>query len=277
MQYENPPVDHVVNVSRESVLAEFLRLCAGLAILVIAVALVLHFAGGWLARRVPFSVERSLVGERVLGIDGYDDRDTRTPAALRQQACLQGLATRLAAHMRMPGDMPLRVHLAESDVPNAFATLGGHIVVTRGLYRRMPNENALALVLAHEIAHVRARDPISALGGGAAVGLALALLSGDSDALVPQMGRLVSLGYSRSAEARADAAALEGLRDTYGHARGADQAFDALIAYRREVGMPGIPSFLSTHPADDARLVHMRAAAHASAGKTTPLPASSGD
>ena len=64
---------------------------------------------------------------------------------------------------------------APSNVPNAFATLGGHIAVTSGLYRRMPSENALALVLAHEIAHVSARDPISALGGSATLALLVAL------------------------------------------------------------------------------------------------------
>ena len=36
MSWENPPVPHEVNVSRESVLAEFLRLLAGLSICVLA-------------------------------------------------------------------------------------------------------------------------------------------------------------------------------------------------------------------------------------------------
>ena len=277
MQYENPPVDHAVNVSRESVPAEFLRLVAGLAIIVVAIAAVLYFGGSWMARRVPFEAERALVGDRVLGIDDFGGTVERTPAVLRQEAYLQRLADRLASNMQVSKDMELHVHLAESDVPNAFAMLGGHIVVTRGLYRRMPNENALAMVLAHEVAHIRARDPISAIGGGAAVGLTLALISGDASALVPQVGQLVSLGYSRGAESDADDAALEGLRRTYGHAHGADGAFDALFAYRRESGFPNVPTLLSTHPADTARLAHMHAAANASRGATTPLPATYGD
>jgi Zn-dependent protease with chaperone function len=274
MQYENPPVDHEVNVSRESVLAEFLRLCAGLALLVLVAAAFLYFAGGWMARMVPFSFERDLVGDSVLGLEEYGLDDVRDPAALRQEAYLQRLVDRLAAGMHLPEGMTLHVHLAESDVPNAFATLGGHIVVTRGLYRRMPNENALALVLAHEIAHIRARDPISAIGGGAAVGLTLALISGEADALVPQVGHLVSLGYSRGMESDADAAAVQGVRAAYGHARGADEAFAALLDYRQDDGMPSVPTLLSTHPADDARLARMREAANVTPGETTPLPAS---
>ena len=274
MQFENPPVDHEVNVSRESVPAEFLRLCAGLAILVLAFAAVLYVTGGWLARRVPFAVERDLVGERVLGLDAYGVGADRSPTARRQEAYLQGLVDRLAPAMQVPADMTLQVHLAESDVPNAFATLGGHIVVTRGLYDRMPNENALALVLAHEIAHIRARDPISAIGGVAAVGLTLTLISGDPDSLVPQVGQLVSLGYSRGLETAADDAALDGLSGAYGHARGADEAFDALFDYKQADGLPDVPTLLSTHPADDARLARMREAAGAAPGETTPLPGS---
>ena len=77
----------------------------------------------------------------------------------------------------------------DADV-NAFATLGGHIVVYPGLLEAVPDENALAMVLAHEIAHVRHRHPI--------------------------------VGLSRSA---ADATALETLARAYGHVGGADRFF----------------------------------------------------
>ncbi|MUV15461.1 M48 family metallopeptidase [Noviluteimonas gilva] len=277
MQYENPPVDHDVNVSRESVPAEFLRLCAGLAIILLALAAVLYVAGGWLARCVPFSFEQRLVGERVVGIELYERADVKHARDAERIAYLQALVDRLASRMQVPRDMPLRVHLADSDVPNAFATLGGHIVVTRGLYRRMPSENALALVLAHEIAHVRERDPISSVGGGASVALGLALLSGDGESLMPQIGQLVSLGYSRNAETRADTAALDGLRRTYGDARGADGVFDVLSGYRRESGMPDVPTLLSTHPSDRTRIERMRAAAKHAHSKAIPLRISVAD
>ena len=271
MQFENPPVDHEVNVSRESVLAEFVRLCAGLVIVFALLAACLYVAGGWLARRVPFSFEHRIAGDRVLGIELYKPDSAARAGDAALEAYLQTLVDRLSAGMQMPPDMRLKVHLADSDVPNAFATLGGHIVVTRGLYRRMPSENALALVLAHEIAHQRARDPISAIGGGASVALVMAVLSGDGNTLLPEIGQLVSLGYSRSAETQADDAALEGLRKTYGDARGADGVFEVLSGYRREIGFPDVPTLLSTHPADAERIERMRAAAKESHGTPTPL------
>jgi predicted Zn-dependent protease len=270
MEYGNPPVDHEVNVSRESALAEFLRLCAGLAVVFLVLAACLYLAGGWLARRLPFSVEQRIAGDRVLGIEVYES-DVARKKFVQQERYLQVLVDRLAPRMQVPRDMPLKVHLADSDVPNAFATLGGHIVVTRGLYRRMPSENALALVLAHEIAHIRARDPISSIGGGASVALTMAMVTGDGDSLLPAIGHLVSLGYSRSAETRADEAALDGLRRAYGDARGADGVFDVLVGYRRDLGVPNVPTLLSTHPADGERIERMRAAAREAHGATLPL------
>jgi Zn-dependent protease with chaperone function len=262
MSYENPPVPHEVNVSRESVLAEFLRLAAGLAICVLALSAFLYLAGGWLARFVPFQTEIDWVGGKVLGIDllGTDEPTDATESA-QIQAYLDVLAQRAAATMALPEGMRVRAHLAESDVPNAFATLGGHIVVTRGLYRRMPSENALALVIGHEIGHIKARDPISAVGGGAMLGLILVVAGGDANTLAPSMAQLVQLGYSRRAETRADTEALAAVRALYGHAGGAASVFQMLGDYRREILDLDVPNLLSTHPADAERVARMQAAA----------------
>src|SRR6185503_11140566 len=188
VSYENPEVPHEVNVARDNPLVEFLRLLAGVAIVVVAAAAVLYFAGGWLARLIPFAMERSWVGDSVVGV-AVEHTNSEEHAELERY--LQGLTDDLAAAMQLPDDMPVRVHFTRLGVPNAFATLGGHIVVTSELYRVMPSENALAMVLAHEIAHVEARDPIASLGGGASLALVLALVSGEADGLVPQLATLV--------------------------------------------------------------------------------------
>lgn len=272
MSYENPPVPHEVNVSRESAIAQFLRLCAGIALCIGFASAVLWIAGGWLARLVPYSTEQSMVGSRVFGLDllGGDDADSGTGDHARIEAYLQSLASRLAAVMDLPDGMAPTVHLAEQDLPNAFATLGGHLIVTRGLYRHMPSENALALVLAHEIGHLHARDPISAIGGGASVALLMALLAGDGHALLPQLSRFVTLGYSRRVERRADDAALAAVLALYGHARGTDAVFRVLAEQRPGVGQG--PTLFSTHPADAARIARMESAAAAAGPESVLTP-----
>jgi predicted Zn-dependent protease len=258
VSYENPQVPHEVNVSRDSVLVEFLQLAAGVGLVAIAIAAALYFFGGHAARLVPYSVEREWVGDRVLGpVDVATGGD-----AARVQPYLQRLADDLARQMDLPPGMRPVVHWADTDVPNAFATLGGHVVVTRGLYERMPSENALAMVIAHELAHVRERDPIGAVGGSASLAVVLVLLGGDVDRLVPHLAHAVQLGYSRTAERRADEAALRAVIARYGHAGGTAAVFEVLAAYAgttREV----TPTLLSTHPADEDRIARLADAARA--------------
>jgi len=169
--------------------------------------------------------------------------------------------------------MKVTVHYAPMDVPNAFATLGGHVVVTSELYSRLGSENALAMVLGHEIAHVKSRDPISAVGGGASVSLVLALASGDATGLVPYVSQWVLLGYSRRAESRADDEAIAALKARYGHAGGGAALFEVLAGYKEREGM-SVPSMLSTHPADADRIARVAASAadwDASASPLVPI------
>ena len=56
-------------------------------------------------------------------------------------------------------------HVAILDSPelNAFATSGGHIFVTLGLLECVTSEDALAAVIAHEIAHIQLQHSIKAI------------------------------------------------------------------------------------------------------------------
>ncbi len=50
-----------------------------------------------------------------------------------------------------------------SDEPNAYACPGGIILVNKGLLKQIKNEDQLAAVLAHEVAHVAHRHGIGAI------------------------------------------------------------------------------------------------------------------
>jgi len=55
------------------------------------------------------------------------------------------------------------VNILDSDEINAFATPGGHIFITRGLINCAETEDALASVIAHEIAHIQLQHGLKAI------------------------------------------------------------------------------------------------------------------
>ncbi|MEM1230934.1 MAG: M48 family metallopeptidase, partial [Pseudomonadota bacterium] len=168
------------------------------------------------------------------------------------------LAQRLARHMDFPEGLEPRVHYLPGETVNAFATLGGRVVFFEGLVSQLPSENALALVLAHELAHLQLRHPIVAAGRGLTVSLALAATFGLADnavvaQLVEWIGVTSTLSYSRDQEREADALAAQVVLAEYGHLRGARGLFDL---FRDESGESSalVPDFRSTHPSIDERI-----------------------
>lgn len=67
--------------------------------------------------------------------------------------------------------LPWRFAVLDIDAVNAFATPGGYIFVTKGLLLNLRNEDELAAVLAHEIAHVMQQHHLKALQSDASLKL----------------------------------------------------------------------------------------------------------
>ena len=267
--YDNPEPDHSVNAPQGSHLREFaslsLWLALGTALLVGAVYLLARFAAPW----VPFSWEQRMAAP-IVGM--LIAEDSAEPLAQCRRQWLQALADELRGPMGLPAAMPITVHWSASSVPNAFATLGGHVVIQQGLIEQVKSENALAMVMAHEMAHVQHRDPIVGLGGGLVVGMSLGALMGGSSTLAGEASAALSqLHMSRQQEAAADAAALIALRTHYGHLSDADGFFAAMQAKEND---PAWLTVLQSHPNVGERVKAIAAErARGRSGVPKPLPA----
>jgi len=268
MEYSNPEIPEGINTSREHPLKEFATLSIGVLGGLLAVVLVLSFLADHLAYKIPFSVEQRLAKNWFQG----------EAASPQMEAYLNTLAARIMKAQDFPDDMPVQVHYDKGDTVNAFATLGGHIVIYRGLLQKLSNENAVAMVLAHEVAHVRHRDPIRSIGRGVVVGLAVSMVStavGDSmvDSLLGQGGQLTALKYSRGQESEADELATTTLISMYGHLKGATDLFEALQQVQH--GKEGV-EFFNTHPLTEKRIerihVHEADLAQEKNSEVTSLP-----
>ncbi len=289
MSYENPEVDHSVNVSQGSALGEFASLSMWLALGTVLAVVAVYVAARFLAPFIPFAWERRMADSVVTQWVAAKPEDKATAALhARRQQWLQALAEDLRPAMRLPQAMPISVHWLPGGEPNAFATLGGHVFINQGLLDRVGSENAVAMVMAHEMAHVQHRDPIVSLGGGLMVGLSLGVVFGGNSTLAGEAATALSqLHFSRAQERAADDAALAALTVRYGHLADADAFFTRMLCDEGQdkdapqssgsgSGSVAMPEFMRTHPDTAARVRAIGVARDrlkATASLPKPLPA----
>ena len=158
------------------------------------------------------------------------------------------------------------VAVLDTDQINAFASSGGHILVTRGLLECATSEDALAAVLAHEIAHIQLQHGIKAIKGdrwtNAALTTATSSLTVLSDGEMKDVidafdesvngviTTMVNTGYSQSQEYDADETALE-IMAAAGYNPHAMTEMLNELKVRQPKSSGG---FASTHPSADKRL-----------------------
>lgn len=277
MKLENRLPEEGINATHDSPLREFGWLLGGSLVLLVLAVVVVSYAAQWLAPRVPYRYEATLAAGLEL------TARPKTEGARAAQVELQALADRLAARMALPEGMQVRVGYRDVGTVNAFATLGGQTVFFSGLVGKLDSEDALAMVMAHELAHLKLRHPAAALGRGVAVGMLLSVISADlgrsaAGGALGQIGALTSLSFNRDQEREADAEALRIMAAEYGHIGGVLDlfaAFTVLSSQRPEGALPKI-EFLQTHPLTASRTAAVRAwaAEHAVAldGPRRPLP-----
>jgi predicted Zn-dependent protease len=209
-----------------------------------------YLSPAWIAPHVPTSWERNL-GDAIVG----DFGDNRCRDAEGQRV-LDRLVERLD-----PGATrgPDAIRIATLDVPifNAAALPGGHIVVFQGALDEIENPDALAGIVAHEIAHVRRRHVTQALIRELGIGALIRLFAGDVGMNAEQ---LVALSYTRQNEAQADSDAIAMLRRAHISPKPTGELFDKLAGEAEEE--PGFTGeFLQSHPLSRKRAEKFAAAA----------------
>lgn len=180
----------------------------------------------------------------------------------RQDAYVSCVADALTA--KVPASYGIsgwQVKVFEDDSANAFALPGGYIGVNTGLLEVAENQDQLATVIGHEIAHVLARhanervSTQSLTSAGLSLTQALAGLEGTGgDQLMGLLGMGAEYGvlkpFSRSHESEAD---LLGL-DLMAEAGFDPRASIKLWANMNAAGGAQPPVWMSTHPSDEQRM-----------------------
>jgi predicted Zn-dependent protease len=152
----------------------------------------------------------------------------------------------------------VQVHILKSTDVNAFALPGGHLVVLSGLINDAESPEALAGVLAHEIAHIErkhvSKKLVKELGITALAGIAAGGAGGE---VVKQAVKtLSSSAFDRKMEKEADLKAV----DYMVNAQIDPMPFSALMDQFAEDQSELLTdlSWLSTHPDSKERAVYIR-------------------
>lgn len=252
MKYSNPKIPEGINTSHENPLKEFVILASGALIVIILLVTLISYLLDWGSQFIPFSYEQQMaqpfisefVGEPSKGANEVDEY-------------LQGLADRISPLMALEDDVVIKLYYVNQDIVNGMATLGGNIFIYRGLLEKLPSENALVALLAHEIAHVKLRHPVKSLSKGVVVASLLALIGGQNSAdisgFISSGSQMVFLNYSREQEQDADNEAVQLSANMYRHTQGAQQLFDVLYEQSIESNIQSI-SWLNSHPDVEQRI-----------------------
>lgn len=192
-------------------------------------------------------------------------------------AWLKGMGHRLGAASDTPSQSYTFFMMRERQI-NAFATLGGYIGVNAGLVLTAENEDEVAGVLSHEIAHVSQRHVLRGVERArkdqlpimlAMLGAIVASQQSQSNSASNATAAVVAGGsalmmqrqidYTRSNESEADRIGIQTLhRAGYRVASMADFFERMHRAARNNSGGYQVPEYLRTHPITTTRISESR-------------------
>jgi beta-barrel assembly-enhancing protease len=185
-----------------------------------------------------------------------------------------------------PQPFKYRFYVIKEDVYNAFATPAGHIFVYTGLLDAMEEEEELAGILGHEIAHVYCRhisqkiERSKRIGMATLAGIAAGILmglggAGEAGSAVTMgsmaAGQSAELSYSRENETQADQVGLKFITE-------AGYSVSGLLKILKKIrsktwfGSDQVPTYLMTHPAVEDRIAYIASWLENYNRKSKPIP-----
>ena len=205
--------------------------------------------------------------EHKMGLEAWDQ--IKGKEKLSQDAAANALVKKVGARLAAAvNDKSFQWEFVvfESDQANAFCLPGGKIAIYSGILPITKDEDGLAVVMGHEIAHATARHGGERLSQGLVAEMGAAAVAkglGSKDpattkavyaALGIGIGVGVLLPYSRTHESEADRIGLTYMAKAGYHPRHAIQFWERMA---KKGGGGGI-ELLSSHPAHSTRIQQIR-------------------
>ncbi|GHC16307.1 M48 family metallopeptidase [Aidingimonas halophila] len=188
-------------------------------------------------------------------------QEEKTVVEGEQARYVQCIADALVAELPNGQSNDWQVRVFEDESANAFALPGGYIGVHTGLLDITDNQDQLAAVIGHEIAHVRAQHANERASTQSATQVGLSVIqsaAGLEGASGEQMAALLGVGaqygillpFSRRHESEADTLGLELTADAGFDPRASIDLWNNMS----DAGGGQPPAWMSTHPSHGQRI-----------------------
>jgi predicted Zn-dependent protease len=211
-------------------------------------------------------VERAAAQQYAQMMRQAADQRALAPADHPQVVRLRAISQRIIPHTdewnaRAKG-WRWEVNLLGSQQLNAFCMPGGKIAFFFGILQKLQlDDDEVAAIMGHEVAHALREHARERMGKNAATGIGASILSsllglgGAGDALLNMGGQLLTLRFSREDESEADIVGME-----LGARAGSDPAAGVRLWEKMIAASKGAPpEFLSTHPSGPSRIKDIQA------------------
>lgn len=205
--------------------------------------------------------------EKSIGKDTYQNIIAEKKVVLlseKKTARLNSIFTRLVNCCPRSQELSFSLTVVEDETVNAFALPAGYIFIHTGLLAFAQNDDEIAGVLAHEIAHVDRKHSMNMIKRQLGMSLLLRLLFDpeQSPETLNKIGNvainLAQLGYGREAEFEADRYGVYFMEEA-GYQR--DEIINFWQRIQEASGGEENPAFLqlfSTHPPTTERVARIR-------------------
>lgn len=243
-----------------------LTLLATCLLIVFYVYGLLPWASNAIALRIPTTIEQNLGRHTMTLLKASDFQDSALSP--ERQKALQTLFRQITPVSLRNDRTPVSLKLMNiPDVANAFMLADGTLILSDKLVTLSPDDDALAAVMLHEMAHHAYRHPMRMLVRSSLVSLTLLWMTGDvsgvGDTLLQTASLANELQFSRSMERDADDWAIIEMKREGRSLEQMANIFTLLSAetQKEKINDSNLPDWLSTHPAMQSRIEHIREAA----------------
>jgi len=198
---------------------------------------------------------RSAADQHALGPDNH-------PQVQRLRAIAQRIIPYTQAWNERARQWRWEVNLLGSKALNAFCMPGGKIAFYHGILAQLQlNDDEVAAIMGHEVAHALREHARERMGKTAATRIGASVLSAflglgnTGDALLNMGGQLLTLKFSREDESEADIVGMELAARAGYEPKAGVSLWQKMLAVSN--GAP--PQFLSTHPSGATRIQDIEA------------------